>query len=351
MSYGPAEHVNNAAREWVREGPHLVAPGVHRIPLPLVNDGLRGVNVYAIECEAGIILIDSGIPDAISRSQLERGLKSLGAGLADVAAFLVTHAHSDHYTQAIAVRREFHTDVMIGEDERPSMELVHLPGRTTLETQLAELRSFSCGELADELISQGVAGQLVDSTNWEDPDVWLGPGQVIDLFGVQLVAMNTPGHTRGHMVFLYPACDVMFTGDHVLPSITPSIGLEPAPTEMPLRDYLSSLQMVRELPDMKNLPAHGLSGGSVHSRAGELLQHHDDRLVACLLAVEDGNRTPSAVADQLPWTSRGRRLRDLSLFDQMLATIETKAHLEVLADRGQLERHDSADGPSYFRFV
>lgn len=33
---------------WVEAGAFEVAPGVYRIPLPLPNDGLRAVNVYAV---------------------------------------------------------------------------------------------------------------------------------------------------------------------------------------------------------------------------------------------------------------------------------------------------------------
>ena len=37
-----------------------MADGVHRIPLPLPNDGLRAVNVYAIADGDGLTLVDSG---------------------------------------------------------------------------------------------------------------------------------------------------------------------------------------------------------------------------------------------------------------------------------------------------
>src|SRR5580700_6317227 len=39
---------------WITPGAYEVAPGVHRIPLPLPSDALRAVNVYAIEDEDGL---------------------------------------------------------------------------------------------------------------------------------------------------------------------------------------------------------------------------------------------------------------------------------------------------------
>ena len=41
--------MSGSRHDWLEPGAHRVAPGVHRIPLPLPNDGLRAVNVYAIE--------------------------------------------------------------------------------------------------------------------------------------------------------------------------------------------------------------------------------------------------------------------------------------------------------------
>ena len=45
------------APDWTEPGLFTVAPGVHRIPLPLPNDGLRAVNVYAIEAGDGTFLV------------------------------------------------------------------------------------------------------------------------------------------------------------------------------------------------------------------------------------------------------------------------------------------------------
>ena len=100
----------------------MVAPGVHRIPLPLPTDGLRAVNVYAIEAANGLVLIDSGWALANARDQLERSLAVIGAGLPDVRRFLVTHMHRDHYTQAVEIRRLFGTPVALGAGERPSID-------------------------------------------------------------------------------------------------------------------------------------------------------------------------------------------------------------------------------------
>ena len=91
---------------WWRSEPQEVAPAVHRIPLPLPDgEGLRAVNVYVIEADSGLTLVDAGWATDASRVALERGLSRLGHCLDHVERFLVTHVHPDHYTQAVAVRR------------------------------------------------------------------------------------------------------------------------------------------------------------------------------------------------------------------------------------------------------
>jgi glyoxylase-like metal-dependent hydrolase (beta-lactamase superfamily II) len=152
----------------------------------------------------------------------------------------------------------------------------------------------------------------------------------------------TPGHTRGHVVFIDRDAQLMFAGDHVLPHITPSIGFEAVAAALPLGDYLDSLRLVRSLPDQRLLPAHGPVGPSVHARVDELLHHHAERLDHACGAVRDG-LTAYAVAGRLTWTRRERPFADLDLFNQMLAVAETAAHLDLLVAQGRLKATD-ADG-------
>ena len=64
-------------------------------------------------------------------------------------------------------------------------------------------------------------------------------------------------------MFADHAAGLLFAGDHVLPTITPSIGFEPALPAQPLGDFLGSLTKVRGLPDLRLLPAHGPVADSV----------------------------------------------------------------------------------------
>jgi len=331
--------------DWQEPGAHEVAPGIHRIPLPLPQDGLRAVNVYAVTAGSSVTMIDAGWALEESRAQLERSLKQIDSGLGDIDRFLVTHVHRDHYTQAVAVRREFGTRVSLGIGERPSLE--ELNGTWNGDrAQGVQLRRYGATAVLDELVGRGWGGP-VDPRDWELPTDWLTDGQTLAVGERKLRAVHTPGHTRGHLVFADLAGGLLFAGDHVLPHITPSIGFEASVTESPLADYLGSLAAVRAMPDLRLLPAHGPVAASVHARVDELVAHHEDRLAACDATVRAGAVTPYEVAQALGWTRRNRAFADLDPWNRMLAVCETAAHLLVLAAQGRL-RHTTVDGVDHF---
>lgn len=337
--------MGDSRHEWMRPGAYEVAPGVHRIPLPLPNDGLRAVNVYAITDGDALTLIDGGWALDEAREQLNAGLRQIGAGLGDIRRFLVTHAHRDHYTQAVALRREYGSRVLLGEGEQPTLEKLMHPDHVSLEKQVEMLAACGAGPVRDAVIA--ARGGKSRTTGWEEPDEWITSSTDVSLADRPLRALPTPGHTRGHVVFIDDASSLLFAGDHVLPHITPSIGFEQAPSELPLREYLASLRLVRSLPDMRLLPAHGPVTESAHQRIDELLDHHDRRLADTARTVERGATTAYEAARALTWTRRERKLDDLDPYNQMLAVLETAAHLDVLVLQSKL-RAETVDGVTHY---
>lgn len=305
-------------------------------------DGLRAVNVYVLETPTGLVLVDGGwaVPDA--RAAFDRAFAGLGFATGDIRRFLVTHVHRDHYTLARALADEVGAEVLLGLGDRASMDLMH-SRYDEGDPNLARLAAAGADHLAAVWDSFGRRDAEEVLRDYGMPDTWLDRDLVIDLGDRQLQALSTPGHTQGHYVFADLEAQVLFAGDHVLPRITPSIGFEPAWVQDPLGDFLTSLATVRALPDLTLLPAHGAVAPSVHARVDELVEHHVDRLAASLEAVEGGAGTAWEVAGELPWTSRAARLADLPSFDQVLASFETLAHLELLALRGELTRTTDGD--------
>jgi glyoxylase-like metal-dependent hydrolase (beta-lactamase superfamily II) len=321
--------------DWAEPGAHPVAPGVYRVPLPLPTDGLRAVNVYVLQAGDSLVLIDGGWALAESRAALSAALAGLGCGLGDIRHFLVTHVHRDHYTQAVELRREFGSKVSLGAGEQAAIQVLLAGGSRPLEPQVRQLRASGAEAVLQRLRASG-AIPPGRPPGWEAPDEWLAPQQEIELDGRTLRVVPTPGHTQGHVVFTDTSSGLLFAGDHVLPHITPSIGFEPVMARLPLGDYLESLRLVRAMPDLRLLPAHGPVTASTHARVDELLRHHDGRLAECADAVAAGAATAYQVARVLRWTRRERHLDALDPFNQMLAVTETRAHLELLVAQGRL---------------
>ena len=326
---------------WAEPGVEDLGGGLFRIPLPLPGDALTAVNVYAMTGDHGVDLIDAGMALVQARERLTEALGQLGYGLPDIRNFFITHIHQDHYTLAVELRTTLRGQITLGDQERANMDAIRDVSAGRAEVGFIEmLGPMGAAELAAQVRAR-LAPRLADpqpKLEWSDPDRWLPDGAVIDLPGRTLRAIHTPGHTTGHVVFHDEAAGLLFAGDHVLPSITPSIGVESASAAQPLGDFLSSLAKVRALPDLRLLPAHGPVAPSTHGRVDELIAHHEERLALCEQAVAAGAATAYDVAQQLPWTRRATPLAELDLFNAALATLETFAHLELLAAQGRVDR-------------
>ena len=337
--------LNEHPADWTTAGTYQVADNIFRIPLALPLPDLSTVNCYAITSGDSLTLVDPGWASSTTERALSESLSDLGFTLRDVEQIIVTHAHWDHYTQALALRKAYGTPVLVGAPERHSIDAFEeLDGVYPRQAML--LRSCDALELAS----------LIDALELEEyerdvpfgyPDSWMEDGQYIPVGDRILTVHHTPGHTRGHMVLTDTESGTMITGDHILPRITPSIGFERSPEELPLVSYLESLSHMKSLPDARMLPAHGQVTHSVHSRAEELLEHHRDRLNSVVYQVNSGRHTASSIAGALTWTRHERTLTELNEIHQMTAILEIAAHLDVLVIQGRLKRTTAA-GVNHF---
>jgi glyoxylase-like metal-dependent hydrolase (beta-lactamase superfamily II) len=339
--------VTLAPPDWSVPGCYAVSPGVHRIPLTMPQDGLRAVNVFALETARGLVLVDGGWRVGSALTELRDALDRIGRRPEEIVDVLVTHVHRDHYTLATALRREYGARIWLGRQERPGLEAVLELGSNVPTSSLRELRRGGAPALADVVAATTVL-EPFEPADWELPDGWLDPG-VLDLGGRRLEVVETPGHTKGHVVLHDLDAGLLFSGDHVLPTITPSIGFELGDWELPLGRYLASLELLLGRPDAALAPAHGHHGRGVHQRVGELLDHHAQRLRQTRDVLDRAGRplTGASVADGLTWTRRARPLGQLDDFNQMIAICETLAHLDLLVAREEVAERDDS-GVSWF---
>ena len=163
-----------------------------------------------------------------------------------------------------------------------------------------------------------------------------------------LEAELTPGHTRGHLMFVDREAGLVFGGDHLLPHITPSLGFESFGDDKALERFLASLAAIRDLPARHVLPGHG----PVFERPARARRSSSRRTTprACRPAWTRSTAPPdrrSTSPQRITWTRHERTFDALNRFNQMLAVSETITHLELLADRGELRRERDGERLRY----
>lgn len=315
-----------------------VQDGLWSIPVPIPNNPLRYVLVYALELDDGLALVDAGWDTEEAWGALSAGLAVAGGSMSDVQAVLVTHIHPDHYGLAGRVREASGAWVGLHPDDAALLPARYGAGVPDLLQEMHALLR-ECGVPEREL---GVLAEasltLIDYVRQVLPDRLIEDGEQLALPGWDLRAVHTPGHSPGHLCFHDPGRRVLFSGDHVLPRITPNVGVHAQSAGDPLAEFFSSLTRVGVLePDVDEvLPAHEYRFAGIAARVEQLLGHHDQRLEE-IMAVAPG-RTTWALTGKLTWA---RPWDQVSGFMRRAAVAETLAHLVLLESRGRLRRTGS----------
>jgi glyoxylase-like metal-dependent hydrolase (beta-lactamase superfamily II) len=171
-----------------------------------------GTQTYLLG-EQRLAVVDPG-PD------LPEHLDAIGEAIGgrELVAIMCTHTHRDHSPAA-----------------RPLAERTGAP-------------IVGCAPLALESV-----GPRADASFDGDylPDRVLADGESIDLDGMAVTAVATPGHTSNHLCFSYG--DALFTGDHVMGWSTTVV----FPPDGDMAAYMASLDKLRQRDDRIYYPAHG----------------------------------------------------------------------------------------------
>ncbi|MFB6490135.1 MAG: MBL fold metallo-hydrolase [Thermoproteus sp. AZ2] len=300
-----------------------------RIRVPLPGMELGHVNAYLLECGGEYGLIDVGLATYDAAVGLLRGLKELGIKPSDIGYVFATHYHADHITLISLLSQLASPEYYMGE-----AELAFLQGVGGVS------QFFS--RLLEEFKRHGVPQQLLDEMARVAPMVRFKKAfeDVFDLpwRGVKdgealpcgLRAVATPGHTPGHVV--YAAQGYAFTGDHVLPKITPNVSWWfEVEGFNPLAEYLKSLEKVKALG--RGLPAHG-DELDIGKRVEEIEGHHRERLEDVSKAVEEP-ATAFEAARRIRWDIGP--FDSLDPYNKLFAIGEALAHLYYLESLGAVE--------------
>jgi hydroxyacylglutathione hydrolase len=180
----------------------------------------RFVYVYLIYGKR-ICLIDSGV--ASSEKIILDYLAKTGRRPEEISQLILTHSHPDHIGAARAIKNISGCTVAAHAAEKSWIEDVELQER---ERPVPGFKSLVAGSV------------YVDQT--------LQDGDLLDLDGISMQVLHTPGHSSGSICLWLPEVGALFSADAV-----------PIPGSMPIyQDILASVRSIQgllSLPEIKFL--------------------------------------------------------------------------------------------------
>lgn len=239
-----------------------ILPGVYRLRLPLPWPGVPHCNAWALSAGDGFVLVDTGMHNSESMSQLEGALAMCGLHLEEASLVVCTHAHSDHCGQAVPIAERAGCELWMHPSHELMNRLVEDP-----EAVLARRLEVARQSGVPEEPLRRYAAQRGSS----DPGI-IGPlkadRELLDGVRVQSdlgewVAYETPGHAPSHVCLFQPERRLLISGDHLLGRI--SLYFEYGYSPNPVGEFLTSLDVVERLGARLCLAGHGRTFTDVHA--------------------------------------------------------------------------------------
>lgn len=290
----------------------------------------KEVNCFLLADGARVDMIDCGMNSEESLEQVRSAIREVGGPNARLGSLLVTHIHPDHYGAAGELTSDNGSELLMHRLEVP---LVH-PRYLEIEQLVEEVGRY----LRVHGVPTPEAEELKNSSrsirDWvtpATPSLQLDGSETIQLGRLELRVEWTPGHSPGHVCLYEEDRRLLFSGDQLLPEMSPNIGLHPQSTPNPLDDYVAGLGRLERLGTDVVLPAHGRPFRTVAERVAELVEHHQRRKqqIVDIVGAEELSAWDVAVA---VWGHRS------ALHDMRLALQEGLAHLQSLSTEGRLEK-------------
>lgn len=321
--------------------PVRVMDGVFMLKVPLLISSMQrdsnSVTLsYLVQTGQGWLLVDTGYNDPGAFAEMERQFKMLNVAMEQVRWIFLTHYHPDHSGMAQRIKEIAHARVIM---HREDWEILRgMVGSTktwNLDGLVEWARSLGVPQIElQRFYDMASFGRMLFPAGLQ-PDIIL-QGENEEVVSSQFRAILTPGHSPGHICLHDRTRRVLFSGDHVLPGITPHISPSHLTSYNQLGQYLSSLRRIRSLDVDRVLPAHEEPIPDLARRVDEILDHHEQRLEEVIAGLANQPLSPWDLASHVHW--------DVGTWDQMdatnrvLAVRETLAHLEYLESCGKASR-------------
>ena len=288
------------------------------------------VNVYFVEDKDGYVMIDCGVNGIEYQELLESKMNSFGLSYENVKLLIGTHMHSDHIGLSSTLREK---DIPFALYKN---SIDFIDSYNDWSIRFKKLKEFAKKEGApknflnnlDQIATPIYAGKI------SKPDFLLDEGNIKSV-NRNIEIIFTPGHDKTEISILDNPSQILFSGDHILPKITPFIPSDDAGEDM-LEQYTSSLDKVYNLEQKLIAPGHGPIVEKPYSRIEQMQLHHKKRSDKIIALIGESKFTGWEIVNLL----FPRKLDELNL---RLAFQETMAHLIYLKNKGLVKHVIDSD--------
>ncbi len=348
--------------------------------------------IYALPSSEGVLLIDAGPDYDGAWDALQAQLDAAGLGDSEIWGIVITHAHIDHCglaarwqergrtifgseaefprfaqgDQVIGFQSDLVFALMADSGVPPDRIANFREGRRRMreafrkaiaapqpsaggETATAEPDTERLPETKDAKPARRTRRErwpgMIRGTPFQPQHV-LSDGDVLNVGERTIHFIEAPGHTPGNAVCYEPATGALFSGDQLLPHVTPNPGIHFATdgSETRFRSlpaFTRSMEKVRELGASHLYPGHGEYVPEVAPIIERTLEHHRKRQDRIRRFLRAGPLTPYAVLLKFfPHLPDGRLWQ---------ATGEIVGHIDALLEAGVVAEERNADGQLLIR--
>lgn len=298
-----------------------------RMPLPFQLDH---INLYLVRDGDAFTAIDTGLHTTKTMEIWDEIFASQGVSLSKV---IVTHMHPDHIGNAGWLTERFEVPLHMTHKEYFVARAIRAGDQgasTRLDEQFMQRAGLSQDAISRSLQRRNGIRHVISPIPLSFER--MRSGDEIQIGSTVWKVIVGKGHSPEHACLYCADKSVLISGDHVLPFISPNIGVySTEPNANSLKQYLDTLPQFLNLPaDTVVLPAHKQPFIGLHQRVNELITHHHDHLQS-LIAFCEHEKT---LVDCLPVLFK-RELDEQSMF---FAVAECLSHLNYLVFDGSMTR-------------